>query len=316
MTGRRRPLRLVGVLACVLVVLALACTAPGPATHAGRPPATDGVVVASFNFLESELLAEIYAQALEHVGIPVRRELDLGPRELVRPALHQGLVDVVPEYLGTALAAFAPTAPIAGSQSPEELRRRLASAFAGWNVEVLAPAAAQNQNGLVVTQPTANRLRLRTTSDLVPAAPRLTLGGPAECPDRPYCLPGLAHVYGLRFGRFLPFDTESQRAAAVVQHVVDVVVLFTTDGRLAAGDLVLLADDRHLQPAENVVPMVSARAVARYGPRLAAALDAVSAKLTQQNLIFLNWRVAVAGKDVAAEARGWLIRRGLVPMPG
>lgn len=93
-------------------------------------------------------------------------------------------------------------------------------------------------------------------------------------------------------------------------------VMFTTDGRIPVGDLVLLADDRHLQPAENVVPVVSSRAVERYGARLTSTLDAVSTRLTQRGLVFLNWRVAVAGKAVGPEARGWLIRQGLLPGPG
>jgi osmoprotectant transport system substrate-binding protein len=89
----------------------------------------------------------------------------------------------------------------------------------------------------------------------------------------------------------------------------------TTDGYLASGDLVLLADDRQLQPAENIVPLVRAAAVARYGARLGGALDAVSARLTTSDLISLNWRVTVAGNNVLAEARAWLQRQGIVPGP-
>ena len=98
--------------------------------------------------------------------------------------------------------------------------------------------------------------------------------------------------------------------------MVDVAVLDTTDGNLAAGDLVLLADDRHLQPAENVVPVVTGSALARYGKRLADAVNAVSAQLTSKALLFMDWRIEVAGNDVMAEARGWLERHGIVPRPG
>ena len=122
----------------------------------------------------------------------------------------------------------------------------------------MTPAAAQDQNGIVVTDATARRLGLYKVSDLRRVAGRLTLGGSPECPDRPYCLPGLREVYGLDFARFLPFDTESQRVTALREGVVDVAVLDTTDGNLAAGDLALLSDDRHLQPAENVVPVIAA----------------------------------------------------------
>jgi osmoprotectant transport system substrate-binding protein len=90
----------------------------------------------------------------------------------------------------------------------------------------------------------------------------------------------------------------------------------TTGGYLASGDLVLLADDRQLQPAENILPLVRAAAVARCGARLGGALDAVSARLTTSDLISLNWRVTVAGNNVLAEARAWLQRQGIVPGPG
>jgi osmoprotectant transport system substrate-binding protein len=180
----------------------------------------------------------------------------------------------------------------------------------------MTPAAAQDQNGIVVTGATARRLGLRTVSDLRRVSGRLTFGGAPECPERPYCLLGLRRVYGLRFAGFLPFDTEPQRVTALEAGVVDVAVLDTTDGNLATGELVLLADDRHLQPAENIVPVITGTAMARYGGRLARAVNAVSARLTASALLFLDWRVEVAGGDVLAEARAWLERHGILRSHG
>jgi osmoprotectant transport system substrate-binding protein len=304
---------------CVLALALLAACQPGTRqpTAAGRgADAQDGaVVVASFNFPESELLAAIYGRAIRHAGIPVQLELNLGPRELVQPALEQGLVDVVPEYLGTALTSLAADQGVPMTD-PAPVRAALARALARWRVQVMTPAAAQDQNGIVVTGITARRLGLHKVSDLWRVARKLTLGGSPECPDRPYCLPGLRTAYGLAFARFLPFDTESQRVIALRAGVVDIAVLDTMDGNLAAGDLVLLADDQHLQPAENVVPVVTSRALARYGQRLARAVNAVSARLTTQALLFMGWRIEVAGGDITAEARGWLERHGVLPRPG
>ena len=303
------------VLACSLALTLLAGCQPGATTGGHRGSAHRGaVVVASFNFPESELLAAIYGLAIEHAGIPVRLELDLGPRELVQPALEQGRVDVVPEYLGTALTSLEPHARVAMAD-PAAVWRALARAFARWHVQVLAPAAAQDQNGIVVTRATARRLRLAAVSDLGRVASGLILGAPPECPSRPYCLPGLRTVYGLRFARFLPLGTEQQRVTALQEGVVNVAVLFTTDGYLAPGDLVLLSDDRHLQPAENVVPVISANTVARYGRRLIDAVNTVSARLTSKGLQVLNWRIEIGGKNVLAEARGWLERQGILPRP-
>jgi osmoprotectant transport system substrate-binding protein len=222
---------------------------------------------------------------------------------------------MVPEYLGTALTSLEahPGVPL---RDLAAVRVALARALARWHIQVMTPAQAQDQNGIVVTDATAGRLGLHKVSDLRRAARGLTLGGSPECPDRPYCLPGLRQAYGLGFARFLPFDTEPQRVTALRDGVVDVAVLDTTDGNLATGDLVLLADDHRLQPAENVVPVITGRALARYGKRLADAVNAVSARLTTKALLFMGWRIEVAGADVMAEARGWLERHGFLARPG
>jgi osmoprotectant transport system substrate-binding protein len=296
------------------LTLLVACQqAPRPSSQRA---AGDGgpVVVASFNFPESELLAAIYGLAIRHAGIPVQLELGLGPREQVQPALEQGFADLVPEYLGTALTSLQPDAKVAWDD-PVAVRNALAVAYVSWHIQVLTPAAAQDQNGVVVTRATAARLHLRTVSDLRRVAGRLTIGGTPECPKRPYCLPGLRSVYGLQFAAFEPFDTLAQRVTALLDGVVNVAMLTTTDGNLATGNLVLLADDRHLQPAENVVPVVTDSAAARYGKRLTGVLNEVSSRLTTNALLFLNWRVQVAGDDVVTEARAWLERQGILPRP-
>ena len=300
------------VLAAVLLVAG--CHRP---TRPAPPGAASGsaVVVSSFNFPESVLLAEIYAQALEHAGIAVKRELNLGPRELVQPAMRQGLVDLVPEYVGSALSSLEPpgAAPPADTA---DATSRLTGALSAWSFNALQPAAAQDQNGLAVTRATADRYHLVTIGDLARVEGGLSLAGPSECLNRPLCELGLEKTYGLSFSRFLPLDAEDQRATALVEGVATTAIIFTTDGALASGDLVLLQDDRRLQPPENVIPVVSTRAMARYGARLSQTLNAVSARLTTQDLVFLNWRVQVAGKDPVAESAGWLARQGLVSVRG
>jgi osmoprotectant transport system substrate-binding protein len=309
--GRRGGIRRARLIALLAAGAVLAGCAHGPTGPLRTAPPSESVVVASFNFPESELLAEIYAQALEHAGVPVRRESDLGPRELVQPALRQGLVDVVPEYLGTALASVAPHSAVDWTDSDAVLAA-LRHNLAGWHFLALQPAKATDQNGFAVTRATAARLHLRTLSDLASVRPPLTMGGPSECPRRPYCLMGLKRVYGLQVKQFLPFDDEAQRIEALDERVIDVAVTFTTDGWLATGHLVLLRDDRQLQPIEQVVPVVSDRVMQRYGAQLQHALDAVSEALDSRSLMFLNWRVDLAGGDIRAEARGWLQRHGLL----
>jgi len=302
--------RLAAAVVALVAVLG-ACEHSPRGTSDGRAATPDAVVVASFNFPESELLAEIYAQAIERIGVPVRREFDLGPRELVQPAQRQGLVDVIPEYLGAALASITPNRAIDWTD-PQAVLMVLRQTVAPWSFHVLEPSAASDQDGFAVTQSTADRLHLRTLSDLARVAPRLTLGGPTECPQRPYCLAGLERVYGVHVKRFLPFDDQAQRATALTEGVIDVAVTFTTDGHLATGQLVLLQDDRHLQPTDLVTPMVSSRVLSQYGAPLRNALNAVSAALDTRGLIFLNWRVGVAGENIQSEARGWLDRHAVV----
>jgi osmoprotectant transport system substrate-binding protein len=296
-------------LAAAVVAFVVMLTACESSRREGSHGAasTGAVVVTSFNFPESELLAEIYAQAIERAGLPVRREFDLGPRELVQPAQRQGLVDVVPEYLGAALASITPNRKVDWTD-PQAVVTALRQTVAPWGFQMLEPSAAEDQDGFAVSPSTADRLHLRTLSDLGAVAPRLTMGGPTECPQRPYCLAGLERVYGVHIKQFLPFDDQAQRATALDEGVIDVAVTFTTDGQLATGRLNLLQDDRHLQPTDLVTPMVSARALSRYGPPLRDALNAVSAALDTRSLIFLNWRVGQAGKTIQAEARGWLDR--------
>ena len=290
--------------------VAVACRDTTERAPVAAPEAGDAVVVASFDFSESELLAEIYAVALEEAGVPVRREPALGPRELVAPALAQGHVDLVPEYLGSAAATFADGAPLPAGA--EGLHALLADRLGRRGVRVLAAAPAENQNAVVVRRSLADRLRLASVSDLVPHARSLTLSGPSECPVRPHCLVGLQEVYGLTFRRFLPLDGASRVVRALDDGVADVGVLFTTDGQLADRRLVALEDDRHLQPPEHVVPVAREETLRRHGERVVAIIDGVSARLTTTALRLLNWRVDVAGRDLAQEARGWLVRRGLI----
>ncbi len=308
--GRRS--RLLAALAALTVLLLASCAPRGPERDEEvRPRPDHAVTVGSFNFSESVLLAEIYAQALEAAGVPVKREFEVGTREDVEPALEQGLLDVVPEYLGTALAFLDPGS--AGAlPDASAARSRLSEVLAPRGVRVLAHAPAENQNGVVVTPKTAQQYGLRAVSDLGPVAGNLTFGGPPECPRRPFCLLGLQNTYGLRFRDFLPLDTGGSLTRNALQEgQVDVGLLFTTDGHLASGEFVLLADDRRLQPSENVVPVVRAEVIDRHGDLLVRRLEAVSAALTTPELAGLNRRVDIDGQRPADVAADWLRSHGL-----
>jgi osmoprotectant transport system substrate-binding protein len=303
--GRVRRVVRLAAYGLVLVLLA-ACGGGGssPEPAAGR---RSPITVASFGFSESRTLAELYSQALEHRGLPVRRAFELASREVVEPALEQGKVDLVPEYVGTALRFLQPRPQ--GTDAYEELRRVLAAR----GVTVLTPAAAEDKNGIVVTRATARRLGLAKVSDLASVASTMSFGGPPECPERPLCLPGLRSAYGLTFRQFRALDAGGPATLAALEGgEVDVALLFTTDGHLAGDEFVLLADDRELQPRENVVPVVRTQVVDAYGAALVDTLDGVSSQLHNEDLISLNRRVAIERVAPEVAAGDWLRLHGLI----
>ena len=201
--------RAVLTAACTgLVVTLSACTSSSghvssAAGLAGRPGTV--ITVGSYDFPESVLLAQIYGQALAADNFPVRILPNLGPRELVDPALMDGLVQLVPEYAGSALEFFS-LGRLSATSDAGAANRALAGSVAGRGVVAARPAPAQDANAIVVTAATAARYGLRSIADLARVAPRLVFGGPPECPERAYCLRGLQRAYGLRFKAFIPLD--------------------------------------------------------------------------------------------------------------
>jgi osmoprotectant transport system substrate-binding protein len=300
------------VAVVALGVLLAACvgrpsTAPSPSPSSYDDAA--GVRVGSFDFAEGRLLGELYAQALERHGVAVERLPPLASREIMEPAMVGGLVDLVPEYVGTLLTFLAGTPPDVGL---EDALARLRDELAPHGVRVLAAAPAQNSNGVAVTRDLARRLGLRTISDLGPVASRLRFGGPTECPERPLCLRGLHDRYGLSFASFTALDASGPLTlAAILGAEVDVATVFTTSGVASHDQLVLLQDDLGLQPAENIVPVVRASVAARMGERLLAPVDAVSRELTTPALAEMV-AIVESGRGAPADvAAAWLDRHAL-----
>lgn len=269
----------------------------------------DTVRVASYDFTENVILAEIYAQALQRNGIEVSTVHGLGTRELVIPALEQGHVDVVVDYLGAALDFVAGSSTTASSNAAEAAAA-LRAAFADRAVTVLDHARAEDQNGFAISIELAVEENLVNLSDLIEIAPTLRFGAPPECPTRRYCLIGLQETYGLRFESFQPMPSRAATVEALLSGEIDIGLLETTDPRLSGARLVLLVDDRGLQPRENIVPLVRDDALDRAGGQLADVLDAVSAELTTADLIELNGDVEIDNRPAAEVASDWLSEHG------
>lgn len=133
------------------------------------------------------------------------------------------------------------------------------------------------------------------------------LGGPPECPERPFCQQGLEETYGLVFSDFRALDAGGPLTVAALENGdIQVGLLFTTDGNIAAKGWVLLEDDEGLQPSDNVTPVVNDAIATEYGEDLASLLDEISAKLTTETLTELNQKVTVDLEDAADVAQAWV----------
>ena len=176
---------------------------------------------------------------------------------------------------------------------------------------VLDSAPAQDANAFAVSRATADRYNIRTLTELAAVASRLTFGGSPECESRPLCLVGLQRVYGITFDEFVALDASGPLThEALRDRVIDVALLFTTDPAIEQDDLVALADDRNLQPAENITPLVRTEVLDRFGPRLASLVNTTSARLTTDKLRDLNAQVA-DGRRARAVAARFLAAEGL-----
>jgi len=299
---RRRTIA--GAAIAAFALIAAACGSGGTGGTVEGPTITIG----SANFSENALVAELYAQALEADGYSVERKLNVGNREIYAPALEAGELDLVPEYIGSALTYLGGTSSSDSAATYENLQ----AAWAPKGIDVLDYAPAQDKNGFVVTKATADELGVAKVSDLAAYNGTLVLGGPPECPEREFCLKGLESVYGLSFLEFRPLDVGGPITVAALEgDEIQVGLMFTSDGTILAKDFVLLDDDLELQPAENVAPAVRTEIVDAYGDNLARTLDKVSSKLTTTELIALNKAVGIDGKDPETVAADWLKANGV-----
>jgi osmoprotectant transport system substrate-binding protein len=302
----------VAALVCALIVLLSSCAIGGTPTPLVSEPAANRTTirVGSYEFQENQVLAEVYGAALRRAGLPVEVLVGLGTREIVAPALEQGYVDFVVDYMGSSLNWVDPGNE-SGYGQPDSVYNIVRTKYAERGIDALPFAQAEDQNGYVVRETFSRQRQVTRISDLAPIAGSLVFGGPPECPARRFCLIGLRDVYGLNFRDVRLFDRRADIAAALTDGEIDVGMLETTDPRLSGTELVLLEDDRGLQPRENIVPLVRDEVMNRYGQQIMDAVAPVTAALTTVQLIELNRAVAVNGLSPKQAAQAWLDRQGV-----
>jgi osmoprotectant transport system substrate-binding protein len=266
------------------------------------------VVGVSGAFAENQLVAEMYARVLEHAGYAVEREFDLRSREVSQSALESGQIDLKPEYLSSLLLFLDSKAQ--GSREPADVATQVGDRLRPKGITVLTPAPAQDMNQFVANAETAQEFDLTTLSSLAPVADRLTIGAPPECPLRPFCMLGLRDVYGILFEDFAPLDAGGPLTIeALKSDEVQIALMFSTDPSIEANGFIPLVDDKYLQDAENITPVMRTEKVNDEVRRL---LDAVSARLTSNIVTELVRKIVIDGQDVATVASAFLAENGLL----
>jgi osmoprotectant transport system substrate-binding protein len=286
-------------IAALVAIAACGSTSTGGATASPK----GNITIGGFGFSEGSVLAELYGQALQHDGYTVTFKLNLGNREVVGPALKSGQIDMYIGYAATDLEYYNKSAGEANGDVTATTAK-LNGHLQPLGLVATTPSSAVDQNAYAVTQATATKYNLKTLSDLAPVAGQLVMGAGPECKIRPFCLPGLASVYGIHFKEFKTLDTDGPLTRAAFKNgSIQVGLVFSSDADLNSLGLVVLQDDKHLESADNVVPIVR-QAVAT--DEVKKVLNAISAKLTTSDLVSLNAQVELQHMDADAATLAWL----------
>ncbi len=309
------------------VVLLSACSLGG----SSKPT----IKIGSVGFDEAKVVAEIYAQALESNGYTVDRTgIGLGQRAVVAPAIESGQIDLQPEYIGSRIsyelahpAASPAPAANAGITGPTgdsatnltDLQQLLSPK----NLTVLNYTPAVDTNAFVVRADTASKLHLTDLTDTTAVQGQLKWGLATDCPTNALCgAPGgaLQGQYGITAqtiaGATLLSACDTPMADALKAGTIDVGELCSTQPDILVNGWVILNDNKHTQPADNVAPIVRNDFLAKVDKTsFEKILNDISAKIDTTTLASLYKQVAVDHQDVAAVAKAWLQANGFVPKP-
>ena len=290
---------------------------PDPAASTGTDTAggSGTIVVGGANFTEMQVMEQMYGALLTEAGYEVEIVAS-DSREIYGQALIDGDIDVVPEYAATLTeflnreANGAEAAVLATSDVAQTVAALQPLAEQNGLV-VGEPAEASSQNGWAVLETLATDNDLATLSDLATFQPAIVLAATEECPTRPFCEIGLEQTYGFDVTEVLPLGYGSPQAKqAVVAGKADVALVGTTDATLAADGLVLLADDKGVQLADNLIPVFNATAAE--DTVLLDTLNALAGVLTTEDLAELNRRVDADRELPADVAASYLVEKGLI----
>jgi osmoprotectant transport system substrate-binding protein len=272
----------------------------------GGGSSSGSVIVGSANFPENEVLAEIYALALQKAGVKATTKLNIGAREVYYPQVEKGAITIIPEYNGTLLTVEVDKTSTA--KTTADVDAALAAKLPS-SLTVLNPAPAEDSDSITVTQATAAKYKLKSIADLKSVASQFVLGGPPEFKTRTDGVIGLKSTYGLTFKSFDPVDESGPiTLAALTSGKVQAADVFTTTPQIVSDKLVSLTDPKNLFAAQNVIPLVYKPALT---PTISSTLNAVDAKLTTSALLALDVKVIVDKENYTTAAQDWLQSVGL-----
>jgi osmoprotectant transport system substrate-binding protein len=277
-------------------------------SDAGSSPAPDKVTsltVGSADFSESQLLAEIYGQALAAKGIEVKQKPNIGNRETYMAAIKDGSVDLLPEYTGAALHYFKKDATETEDQATyDALKSSLPS-----GLEVLDKSPAADEDTIVVTKATADKYSLKSLADLKPVAKDMVAGGSSEFKVRDAGLKGLKEKYDVEFKEYKTLDAGGPLSLkALLDNQIQVSNFFTTQSLIKDNNLVMLEDPENILPPNNIVPLIRTD---HKSDDVVTTLNAVSAKLTTDALTDMVKRIDVGKESPNAVAKDWLSKNPL-----
>jgi osmoprotectant transport system substrate-binding protein len=273
-----------------------------PQSSSGADSGT--ITIGSADFIESQLIATIYSQALQDAGVEVNEKFNIGSREVYMAALKDGSIDLVPEYSGALLKYLDQKSEASTTDDVvAELSDKLPE-----GLKLLDVSEAQDKDVIAVTQETADKYNLEKISDLAPVGDKIVLGGPAEWKTRVNGLLGLQDLYGIHFKNFVTLDAGGPLTmTALTSGQIQAGDVFSTDPGLKKNNLVALEDDKSLFAAENVVPVITE---SKATDTITETLNAVSAKLSTDDLIEMN-AAAADGEGLDKIAAEWLKQAGI-----
>jgi len=304
-TAKRGRLALIGAVAVGAVVALAGCASGNPLDTGSSDPAGDTLIVGSQDYYSNEIIAEIYAQALEANDITVQRDYRIGQREVYLPDIEAGKIDVFPEYTGSLLQAFDEKA--AGGTADEIYSQLEAALPTG--LRVLDKADASDQNSWTVTQAFADKYNLTNLASLKNVTEPITVGGNAELETRPFGLNALKEKYGIETAGFKPIEDGGGplTVKALVDGDIQLTNIYTASPNIKTDNLVALEDPDGLFFADNVVPVVSEKVT----DKAASVLNTVSAALTADDLVSLNSESVNDQKSAEDIAAAWLKQANL-----